>query len=52
MPMSLIMRMMSSDLLGIANVFRQVVVDLGVGQVTLLAPRRDQLFQAGLLLRF
>ncbi|MNC27720.1 hypothetical protein D3C75_759040 [compost metagenome] len=39
-------------LLRIGNVFRQVVVDLGVSQVTLLTTTGDQLFEAGLLLRF
>ena len=36
----------------IGNILRQVVVDLGVSQVTLLTATLDQLFEAGLLLRF
>ena len=39
-------------LLRIGNIFRQVVVDLGVSQVTLLTATGDQLFETGLLLRF
>ncbi len=36
----------------IGNILRQVVVNLGVSQVTLLTATLDQLFEAGLLLRF
>ncbi len=36
----------------IGNILRQVVVDLGVSQVTLLTTTLDQLFEARLLLRF
>ena len=50
-PMSLIMRMMSSTL-RIGNILRQVVVDLRVSQVSLLTASGDQLFQTRLLLRF
>ena len=34
------------DLFRIGDIFRQVVVDLGVSQVTLLTAAGDQLFQA------
>src|SRR5690606_27697357 len=36
----------------IGNIFRQVVIDLRVSQVTLLATTADQFFQTRLLLRF
>ena len=38
------------DLLGIDDVIRQVIVDLGIGQETLLLTLGDELFQLGLLI--
>ena len=38
------------DLLWIRDVIRQVIVNLCVGEVTLLASKRDELFQSRLLL--